>query len=418
MIIMVASGTLGDIVPCVALGRGLRDAGAYVRVVTHAPFAPLVLAHGLEWADLGPNPSEVLNADPAALTLEGGLLVAVRASLRYVRQARALYARMLAAAWAACRDADAIVVALPTLWGADIAEALGVPLVVAPLQPITPTGAWPSALLPNTHSLGRRANWLSHRLLGLAVWLPWRPVFDTWRGAWLGLAPARADHLTRLLAARAPFVYGFSPWLLTRPSDWPAHHVIAGRWPLPDPDFEPAEGLVRFLAAGPPPVYLGFGSMGARRPAEDAALALEAARSTGRRLVLLGGREARSLASERADVFVVESVPHAWLLPQIAAALHHGGAGTTHAVLRAGAPSAAIPAAADQFFWGARAAALGAGPPPVPRHALDAVRLAELIDEAAEQPRYRRRAAAVGALLSAEEGVARAVELVRGVCGW
>jgi sterol 3beta-glucosyltransferase len=414
-IVLLAGGTLGDVAPFVALGRGLREAGARARVVAHAPFAPLVRAHGLECAELGPDPGELLNADPAALTLDDGPLATVRASLGYVRRAQPLYARMLTAAWQACRDASALLVALPTLWGVDIAEALGVPLVVAPLQPLTPTSAWPSALLPFTRSLGPHANRLSHRLLGMAIWLPWRAIFGRWRARELQLAPARGDHLARALAAGVPFVYGFSPWLVPPPQDWPGNHTVSGHWTLPGAAEGPPAELVRFLANGPPPVYVGFGSMGARRPHEDAALAVEAARRAGRRLVLLGGPAAQAIAHGSPAVCVVERAPHSWLFQHVAAVFHHGGAGTTHAALRAGVPTAALPVAADQYFWGARIAMLGAGPPPVARHTLDAPRLAELMHMAGNLPEYRRRAAALGALLRAEDGVARSVEVVRGL---
>jgi UDP:flavonoid glycosyltransferase YjiC (YdhE family) len=384
-------------------------------VVTHARFAPRVLAHGLEYAALEGDPSELLNARPEALTLEGGVGRAALATLRYLREARPLYARMLASAWAACAGASAVVAALPTLWGVDLAEALGVPPLVAPLQPLTPTGAWPSALLPLGGSLGPRLNRLSHRLLELSLWLPWRVTIDRWRRS-VGLARADTDPLARARAAGALFVYGFSPWLVPRPADWPANHIIAGHWWLEDGRvWRPPPDLAAFLDAGPPPVYLGFGSMGARRPEADAALVLEAARLAGRRVVLLGGPAARRAVAGSREIIVVDEAPHDWLLPRVAAAVHHGGAGTTHAALRAGIPSAVAPIAADQYYWGGRIAALSAGPPPAPRQVLTAERLAGLIYEAAEVPAYRRAAAALGELLRQERGVARAVEVILAV---
>lgn len=412
-ITLLVSGTLGDVLPFVALGCGLREEGLRVRIATHAPFAPHVLARGLEYAALGKNPSDLLGAEPRALTLAGGPLGAALASWRYVRAARPRYAGMLRAAHAASRGSDALVVALPTLWGLDVAEALGARPVLAPLQPLGRTAAWPSALLPLRRSYGPGLNRLSHRLLELALWLPWRAVIDEWR-AEVGLPPARQGSLARADAAGTPCVYGFSPWLAPPPRDWPTHHVVAGAWRIP-PDEPPPAELARFLAGGPPPIYVGFGSMGARQPAEDAALILEAAALAGRRVVLLGGPDARRAARGRRDVLVVAHAPHDWLLPQVAAAVHHGGAGTTHAGLRAGVPTATVPVAADQYFWGERVRALRAGPAPVPRRALTAARLAALIAEASETPGYRRQAAALGALLGQEQGVARAAAIIAAV---
>jgi sterol 3beta-glucosyltransferase len=413
-ITLLTSGTLGDVLPFVALGRGLVAAGVRVRIATHAPFAPLVRRHGLVFAAVDGSPNELLQADPEALTLAGGPLRAALASWRFVRAAQPVYGRMLASAWAACRGSDALVAALPTWWGLEIAESLGVPCVLAPLQPLTPTRAWPSALLPLPDALGPCANVLSHRLLAALLRLPWRAPLARWRREVLGLLPARRDPLAQALAGGTPFVYGFSPWLAPRPPDWPERHVVAGFWRLDaDPGWRPPDHLRAFLEAGPQPVYVGFGSMGAGRPAEDARLALEALAFAGYRGVLPGGGEVARLAAGRRHVCAIESAPHGWLMPHMAAAVHHGGAGTTAASLGAGLPTVTVPFAADQYFWGRRVAALGAGPPPVPRHRLTSVRLADLIRAAAEVPTYRRRAAALGVLLRQERGVERAVEIIR-----
>lgn len=409
-ITLLTSGTLGDVRPFVALGRGLQRAGYHVRLATHVPFGDLVRRHGLAFAPLAANPSDLLQADPAALTLEDGPLRALAATWRFVRAAQPVYERLLESAWRACRASDALVVALPTTWGAQIAEALGVPCVFAPLQPLTRTRAWPSALLPVGRSLGPRLNLLTHQLVELSLRLPWRGPLRRWRREVLGLPPASCDPLALAAAGGAPITYGFSAWLVPRPGDWPAHHVATGFWLLEEEaQHPPPAALVSFLARGEPPVYIGFGSMAARRPAADARLVLDAVRRAGVRAVILGGEEARRLAAGRSDVCVVESAPHGWLLPRVAAAIHHGGAGTTAASLLAGAPTAVVPFAADQLFWGRCVARAGAGPPPVSRRALTAERLAELI-RAVGGGEHRRRARALAQLLRREDGVARAAE--------
>jgi sterol 3beta-glucosyltransferase len=402
---LLTSGTLGDVRPFVALGLGLVRAGLSARVVTHQAFEGLVRGHGLDYGLLEGDQTELLHADPSALTLEAGPLRGALATARFVRRARPLYERMLASAYRACRPSDALVAALPTWWGADLAAALGIPCVFAPLQPITPTRQWPSALLPLAGSLGSRLNLLSHRLVDQALRLPWRDSLARWRRDLLRLEDGRR-------ARDAPHIYGFSPWLVPPPPDWPPHHRAVGFWPLEERSPDPPAHLAAFLARGEPPVYLGFGSMGARAPLEDARLAIEATRRAGARAVLLGGSEAAGLAQDRPDVCVVAAMSHAWLLPQVAAAIHHGGAGTTGACLRAGVASVVAPSAADQFFWGGRIARVGAGPPPVPRRSLTAARLAELIREVLGDSSYRTRAGALGALVAQERGVERAVELI------
>ena len=110
---------------------------------------------------------------------------------------------------------------------------------------------------------------------------------------------------------------------------------------------------------------------------------------------------------------MVDSVPFSWLFPRVAAVVHHGGAGTTSAGLRAGVPSIVIPFFADQPFWGQRVAALGVGPAPIPRKKLTAERLAQAIHTAVTDQAMRQRAADLGVKIQAEDGVARAVTIIQ-----
>jgi sterol 3beta-glucosyltransferase len=208
-----------------------------------------------------------------------------------------------------------------------------------------------------------------------------------------------------------PHIYGFSPRVIPRPPDWSANHHIAGFWFLEDLDYRPSEELVDFLQSGPPPIYIGFGSMHDRDAAGLTELVLQALDRAGQRGVLHTGWGALEKVGRTDRVFPVGSVPHEWLFPRMAAVVHHGGAGTTGAALRAGVPSLVVPFAADQPFWGRRTAELGVGPRPIPRKKLTAERLAEAIRVAVTDPAMRDWSAALGAQIQAEDGVARAVEL-------
>jgi len=104
-------------------------------------------------------------------------------------------------------------------------------------------------------------------------------------------------------------------------------------------------------------------------------------------------------------------VPHAWLLPRAAVAIHHGGAGTTAAALAAGLPSVIVPHAFDQRFWGRRIAALGCGPEPIEHRDLSADTLATAL-RSALAPDARGAAARLGERLRAEDGTGRAAELL------
>jgi sterol 3beta-glucosyltransferase len=174
--------------------------------------------------------------------------------------------------------------------------------------------------------------------------------------------------------------------------------------------WSPPRELVRFLDAGPPPVYVGFGSMVVGQAEVTAKAVCRAFQETGQRGILTGILAAAAGPRPGGGVFSIDSVPHDWLLPRVAAAVHHDGAGTTAACLRAGIPSLVVPIVADQFFWGERIRALGAGPVPFPLTRLTAERLVPAIRQCVSSAGMRGRAAEIGRAIRAEDGVARAVE--------
>jgi sterol 3beta-glucosyltransferase len=175
--------------------------------------------------------------------------------------------------------------------------------------------------------------------------------------------------------------------------------------------------LGRFTAAGPPPVFLGFGSMPVRATTQVMALLLEAVRLSGQRAIIHAGWShlfAFGSGAGRlpANVFPLDYAPFAWLFPQTAAVVHHGSSGTTAAGLRAGVPTVIVPFIIDQFFWGERVLALGVGPRPVRYTKLSAARLAAAITQAVGDPKIGRRPSALGRVIAAEDGLGRAVALV------
>jgi len=213
--------------------------------------------------------------------------------------------------------------------------------------------------------------------------------------------------------SRPPVLFAFSPVILPPPRDWPPGVTITGYWHLAAPDgWKPPVALARFLELDPPPVYFGVGSMRTSRMREIVQIAIRAARSTGQRLILGVPQEAMTDAAEAGGVLRAEGIPHEWLFPRLRLIIHHGGAGTTGAALRAGVPSVAVPFGADQAFWARRLGRLGVGPVAPAAHRLTADRLATVIDRALTDPAFRIRAAQVGEALRHEEGVSMAVGLI------
>jgi UDP:flavonoid glycosyltransferase YjiC (YdhE family) len=201
--------------------------------------------------------------------------------------------------------------------------------------------------------------------------------------------------------------------VLPKPPDWWDNLHVTGYWILEDdPAYEPEMALVEFLRIEPKPVYIGFGSMVDHEKEETTSLILEALEISGSRAVLLGGWSELGAAELPETVISIDYVPHEWLFPRVAAVIHHGGAGTTAAGLRAGAPSVIVPFFADQFFWGWRVEDLGVGPGAVRREDLTAEKLAAAITQAVEDRSIRNNAVELGRLLRAEDGVANAVQAI------
>jgi UDP:flavonoid glycosyltransferase YjiC (YdhE family) len=144
---------------------------------------------------------------------------------------------------------------------------------------------------------------------------------------------------------------------------------------------------------------------------------LEALAKSGQRGLLLTGWGGMQAVPAPDDVFLLDAAPHSWLFPRMAAVVHHGGAGTTAEGLRAGLPTVIVPFILDQPFWGKRVRALGVGPEPIPRKNLTAESLARAIHSAVTQPEIRQRAARLGEAIRAEDGVGRAVNIVKQILG-
>lgn len=411
-LVLLASGTRGDVQPMVALGLGLQQAGYDVSILTHPLFAPLVRAYGLQFVPLHANPNDLF-AEPdlqGALTLRNGLVRGVRTSLRYIQRARSVYARMLHEAWLACRHADGLLVSLPTLWGQQIADALGIPCVWTLTQPLTPTRHFVTPFAPLSLPLGGAGNLLSHRLIDASLWLPWRGVLNRWRRDDLHVPPLRHAGPFTAAGQDATVLYGFSPQVVPRPSDWPPRHQIVGPWPLdPPPGWLPPADLASFVQ-GEPPVVIGFGSMDLPDPTIVARTALEALALAKLRGVLQLPPVPLSVDPRRA--LLAGPVPHAWLFEQAAAVVHHGGAGTTAAGLRAGVPSVIMPFGIDQFFWARRVVSLGVGVASVGQRSLTAQTLAAALLAAIGDRALRDRAARLGAQIRAEDGIGNAVRAV------
>lgn len=409
---LVCVGTRGDVQPYVALGGGFRAAGHRVRVVADPVFAPLVQQAGLEFYPVRTDPQQLLQEGVGRVGLHP--LCLQRWLLHRARgMARAYFADVAAA----CRDVDGILFSALAFPAAHVAEAQGIPYVGAYLQPLTPTRAFPGPFalgllgLPAWFPFRGLLNRLSFRLANAAFSLLIHATVNRCRRELLGLPPKPLRFYLTVDVQPIPILYGFSPHVVPRPPDWGPHIHVTGYWPLTEPAWKPPPGLVAFLEAGPPPVYVGFGSMVDMTPERLTHMVVEALAVTGRRGILLGGWARLGRANLPPTILQVDQVPHGWLFPRCAAVVHHGGAGTTAAGLRAGVPNVVVPFTMDQPFWAWRVHALGVGPRPIPRSRLSAARLAQAIQEALTRAEMSAKAAALGERLRNEDGLATAVRV-------
>jgi UDP:flavonoid glycosyltransferase YjiC (YdhE family) len=407
-------GTRGDVQPYLALAVHLQKIGHQVTLAAPVGFADWIRSY-----EVGVHPVRFV----VQAYLQQPEAQAARRSgnpLRQFRMMREISAGAQSANddfWEAAQEADFVLQTGTGNGALEIAALRGIPVAFAYLVPFAPTRAFPPFLLPFRFSLGPAYNRLAQSLLQRALWHGMAgPMANRWRKR-LGLPPWRSPTEMERYARNlgAPSLYGFSPSVIPRPPDWDERFHVTGYWFLDDPPgWAPPPDLLRFLETGPPPIYVGFGSMAYQDPERQASLVLRALELAGRRAVLSMDRFPGRNDSKSPDLFFVDGVPHSRLFPRMAAVIHHGGAGTTAACLRAGVPAVVVPFAGDQFAWADVVAKLGAGPRVGGIKGLTPEKLAEGIHAALHDRALRATAAMLGARIRAEDGLGQAQAILEG----
>ncbi|WP_375511665.1 glycosyltransferase [uncultured Nostoc sp.] len=410
-ITILTIGTRGDVQPFVALGLGLQQAGHTVQLAAPAMFESFIRSYGLNFASLCYDPHKFMAREQGQAHLKSGQNP-IAISIEWTKRFRPLIERFLAESWSICQGTEAIICSVWHFGGVHIAEKLGVPCYLADAHPLSPTREFPIFISPQGLRLGGIYNQLTYTLVEEIFWQLIRPAINQWRVHTLGLPTLPRFGGAALSRNRLPILCHYSPSVIPKPADWSDLNHITGYWFIDiSSDWQPPVDLVDFLANGPPPVYVGFGSMFSDDPQALASLVVKALALSGQRGILLTGWGGLSNADLPDSIFKIDSIPHDWLFPQVAAIVHHGGAGTTGAGLRSGVPSILVPFFADQPSWGHRVAHLGVGPAPIPLKELSAERLAAAIQSAISDETMKARARALGLQIQAEDGVAKAVEV-------
>ncbi len=414
-VVITTAGSRGDVQPCVALGLGLEEAGHEVTLATWEPYRKMVEGRGLPFHPVaGPSPHDLMSA----------LVEAGRNPLKFARTFRPLLrphvAHALRDCLAACEGADAVVYSPLGFGGFMAAEHLGLPSVGSTVEPLfVRGGSYPSAGLGRPMRLpvaGGLYNRLGHVAVEQLYWRVLQPlVADARRELGLPPVPVLAGPIAEIHRHRRPILLGWSRHVLPPDPRETDRMPTTGYWFLDhEKGWEPPEKLRGFLADGDPPVALGLGSMSNVEAAETArivSLTAEALGRAGLRGILLSNHAGIEAANLPENVISISGeVPYDWLFSRVAAAVHHGGAGTVAAALRAGLPSVTVPVLPDQAFWAWRIASLGAGPTPIPQKDLTAERLSSAILQTVTDARMLQRCETLGAEIRSEHGIARAVE--------
>ena len=411
-IALLTLGTRGDVQPFIALGKALKARGHSVVLDAPENFHSWIESHGLTYRSIGVDMQTFVQS-PEARKVMGGNVLAMARMWRHTIVP--LTRKSLDAIWETACAAEVIVYHPKTAGAADVGEATGAALFHAAPFPIFPTKAFPLFVFPGSY--GPWLNQLTYKALLLSRLLL-LPTVSRWRKDALGLGKASLfgtagtgkDRQPGQLCAVSPAVVpGY-------PVDDSENIQTTGYWFLDEgQDWRPDPALSAFLEGGDPPIYIGFGSMTTGDPAQLARIVVEGVRLTGMRAILATGWGAIGKVEIPDTVCLIRGAPHSALFKHVSAVVHHGGAGTTAAGLRAGLPTLICPLVVDQPFWGRRVSSLGCGPKPQSLKGLRSERFADGLTELTQTASYRVRAREVASAMAEEDGVTRAVEIVEAV---
>ncbi|XP_019453369.1 PREDICTED: sterol 3-beta-glucosyltransferase UGT80B1 isoform X2 [Lupinus angustifolius] len=410
-IVMLVVGTRGDVQPFLAIAKRLQEYGHRVRLATHANFNTFVKSTGVDFYPLGGDPRVLAGY----MARNKGLIPSDPAEISVQRkQLNAIIDSLLPACTAADLEtgvpfrAQAIIANPPAYGHAHVAEALGVPIHIFFTMPWTPTYEFshPFARVPRS-----AGNWLSYIIVDLLIWWGIRGIINDFRKRKLKLAHIAYFSMYRGSISHLPTGYMWSPHVVPKPSDWgPLVDVVGYCFLNLQSKYQPREDFVQWIQKGPPPIYFGFGSMPLEDPQRTTDVILEALKITEQRGIIdRGWGNLGNFAEVPDSVFLLEECPHDWLFPQCSAVVHHGGAGTTAAGLKAGCPTTIVPFFGDQFFWGDRIYQKEFGPAPIPISQLSVENLSTAI-KFMLQPEVKSRVMEIAKLIENEDGVAAAVD--------
>lgn len=430
-------GSRGDVQPFIPIAQSLSQApyNHRVRICTHPVFKDLVESNGVEFFSIGGDPEALMaymvknpGLLPSMKTLKAGEIRKRRKEMdeiihgvwrSCIESGNGMGERTTAARTADVKDlfiADAIIANPPSMGHIHCAEKLGIPLHMVFTMPWSPTRSFhhPLAAMNSEDEGPKVANYLSFLAMELLTWQGLGDLINKFRTRTLRLDPISPMWGNQLIPRlRVPYTYLWSESLIPKPPDWGSHINIAGFSFLNlGKSYTPPIDLADFLKAGPPPIYVGFGSIVIDDPQALTRLIFDAVKLAGVRAIVSKGWGGVGAGTVPDDIYLVGNCPHDWLFQNVSAVVHHGGAGTTAAGIAAGRPTVIVPFFGDQPFWGQMIARAGAGPAPIPFKEMTAESLAASIIFAL-QPKVQIAVQEMAEVISTEDGAGVATEDVQ-----
>lgn len=397
-------GTRGDVQPFVALGKEHMGRGHEVTICTGLNFMEFVERHGISFSPVRVDYLELTQSEEGKKMMSGNPMAVLKNMKALVYP---LMQRMLEDLWEAAKDAEVLIYHPKAFGGYDIAEKLGIPVFVGhPIPVIAPTRLFTNPALPFSTSM-RWVNEWSYTMNRLFMGAFFKMI-NKWRHTTLGLTTKRFLFVNdlKLRDKPIPILYGCSPQVIPYDPSWKDQVSMSGFWFLEEEEgWKPSAEMLQFLEKGSPPLAISFSSMPLKAPNQIREMLLEALSRTNQRGILITGWSGMDKSPPSSHVLSVDAIPHAWLFPRTCGVIHHGGAGTTAAVLKAGKPMIICPFSADQPFWARRMKELGVATPPLKEKEMSVETFVQRIEDVTTHPGLRRTAERIANELNHEKGL-------------
>ncbi|HEV7736474.1 MAG TPA: glycosyltransferase [Chlamydiales bacterium] len=405
-------GSQGDIRPFVALSLALQAEKHYVIIATNPENEKYCQQHGIPFCALEGDLAACIKKNRDEQPNLGKIKVVrtlIRSSFEALREQFKSLNRLL-------HNMDAVFYHPGVFTARHVIEARKIPSIGIYFQPEIPSKYYSCCLLPPNLPLKKWSNLAGHYVIAQLFWTPFRKIINEWRAnnglTKLGvLAPLSYPPFKAV-----PIVIAASSELIPPAPDWPSNAHVAGFLQLSQSDWVPSPSLLKYLRSGPPPMYVGFGSLTENCDEKMSDVLIKTLEKLPERVLLCGPFKHINKNSLPPNIEFIESAPHAWLFPQMKAIVHHGGAGTTHAALMAGKPTLAIPFIVDQFHWGEKIHEMNVGPKPLPASQFTEEGFSRSLDELLNILSYALFAKALSEKMQQENSAKKIIQIFHEHC--